>query len=105
MGLPGHARPGLAVALRALSAAPALPPRRLIAPLAASALMYGLSYLGVSVAAELRYHLWTMLAAAIATVVALADLGRGSAFPRWRLWAALAPPAIVVLLGSLWRLT
>jgi hypothetical protein len=58
----------------------------LAAALAWSALLYALSYVPLSVASEVRYHLWTMTAAALATVLTLADL---PAVPRWR-WGAAA---------------
>lgn len=51
---------------------PWLSERRFVATMAASALCYGLGYLVFSVASDLRYHLWTMLAAQIALVVAVA---------------------------------
>lgn len=67
--------------------------------LAWSALLYGLSYLPLSVASEVRYHCWTIAATGVAAAFAL---GRAEtwALPRWRQVAAGAPIAIV-LLGSL----
>jgi hypothetical protein len=61
----------IVVAAGLLIAAPWLRERRFVTALAASALLYGLGYALVSVASDLRYHLWTMLAAQIALVVAL----------------------------------
>lgn len=94
----------MAMAVAMLILAPALPSRRLIAPIALSALLYGLGYLVVSVASEMRYHLWTMTAALIATVIAGDDLLSGARVPRRRLVAAVAPVIGVTLLGAIWRL-
>ncbi|RVT92582.1 hypothetical protein [Sphingomonas crocodyli] len=55
-----------------LALSPWLAERRFVTALAASALCYGLGYTVFSVASDLRYHLWTMLAAQIALVVAVA---------------------------------
>ncbi len=94
----------MALALGTLILAPGLPTRRVIVPVALSALLYGLGYLPASVAAELRYHLWTMLAALIAALLALADLRGGAAVSRARLWGAAAPLIIVTALCVVWRL-
>ncbi|TZG26429.1 hypothetical protein [Sphingomonas montanisoli] len=51
---------------------PWLAERRFVAALSASALCYGLGYTVFSVASDLRYHLWTMLAAQIALVLTVA---------------------------------
>lgn len=67
-------------------------------PLAWSAALYGFSYLPLSVASEIRYHVWTILAAAIACVLALGQLARGIQVPRWRRIAACVPFAIVMSL-------
>ncbi|GLU24690.1 hypothetical protein SLE2022_405930 [Rubroshorea leprosula] len=83
----------IALALGVLVVGGAAPEARLAVPLAFSALLYGGSYLAVGVASELRYHLWTELAAFIATVLVLADV---RAIPRRRL-AFAALPALVVL--------
>ena len=63
----------IAVAAGALTAGAGLPSARLTVPLAASSLFYGGGYLVFSVASELRYHLWTELAALIALLLAVAD--------------------------------
>lgn len=83
-----------------------LPTGQLIVPLALSALLYGAGYAVFSVASELRYYLWTMVAALIATVIALSDL---ASQPRGgRKWIhfgyALAPAIMVAALGAIWRL-
>ena len=49
--------------------------------LAWSALLYGLGYGAFSVASELRYYLWTMIAGAIALALALPDLRRAGLTP------------------------
>ena len=48
-----------------------------VAMLAASALLYGFGYLIVSVAPDLRYNLWTMIAAMLALLLALAGTAKG----------------------------
>ena len=94
----------LAVALGALILAPALPSRRLILPLAASSLLYGFGYLVFSVAAEMRYHLWTMIAALLAAVLVIGDLVAGSRIARVRIWLAIAPAVLVSVLCLVARL-
>jgi hypothetical protein len=95
----------MALAFGLLVIAPGLPSRRLIIPLALSGLLYGLGYLPASVACELRYHLWTMLAALIAALIAGADMGQGAWPSRKRLLAAAAPIMLVTILCVIWRLT
>lgn len=67
-------------------------------PLALSAAMYGGGYLLLSVASDLRYHLWTMLAAGLAFAV-VAD-----AVPLRRLLLASAPAIVVAIVGTAARL-
>ncbi|WP_256325767.1 hypothetical protein [Sphingomonas sp. YR710] len=93
----------IALALGTLAVAPSLPSRRIIIPLAASSAAYGLGYLLVSVASETRYHLWTMSAAAIAAVIAAADMAIAPVARR-RLLPGLAPLMIVTVLGCAWRI-
>lgn len=81
----------LAVAAGLLAIASRLPSGRIVAAAAGSALAYGVAYGVVSVAPDLRYNLWTMLAAMIALTVAAADR------PGRRLLVALVPAATVVL--------
>ncbi|WP_157217297.1 hypothetical protein [Flavisphingomonas formosensis] len=45
--------------------------------LSASALLYGLGYLAVSVAPDLRYNLWTMIGGMLALLLAFAGSGKG----------------------------
>ena len=48
----------------------------------------------MSVADDLRYNLWTMLAAALAWMIALLDTD-WEVMSRTRRWLALAPPGLV----------
>lgn len=87
----------IALALGAVIAGWRLPSARLIVPLALSSLFYGCGYLIFSVAAELRYHLWTIVAALLATVLIVAER---HGVPRRRLaWAYL--PTLLVTLGAI----
>jgi len=95
----------MALALGTLIVAPSLPSRRIIVPVALSALLYGLGYLPASVAAELRYNLWTMLGAMIAALFAVADLRESGGVSARRLWIAAAPLVVVTALCVIWRLT
>jgi hypothetical protein len=63
-------------------------------PVGISALLYGLSYFPTSVAAELRYHLWTMIGAGLAFVFAGDALVRTQA--TLRRWAMLVGPWLLV---------
>lgn len=73
-------------------------------PLAWSALLYGLSYLPLSVATEVRYHFWTITAGALAAAYALAlPEVRNRLKTRYSL-PALTPLAIVLAVASLYRL-
>uniref|UniRef100_UPI001081F1F2 hypothetical protein n=1 Tax=Crenalkalicoccus roseus TaxID=1485588 RepID=UPI001081F1F2 len=93
----------LAVALGWLILAPALrpgPARALLLALALSALAYGSSYLVFSVASDLRYHLWTMFAAAMTSAIGLAEAARqAGGLPRLRLAAAASPATGVAATG------
>jgi hypothetical protein len=95
----------IALAVGALLASPGLPSRGVTVPIAMSAALYGLGYLAVSVASELRYYLWTILASAIANAIVLADAAGGAAISRNRLLLAYGP-AVIILSGCLiWRLS
>ena len=93
----------IALAFGVLVLSPAFPSRRLIMPLALSALLYGLGYGVFSVAAELRYHLWTMIAALIAAVLAAGDLYAMPAVPWRKIGWAGAPLLGVLVLATAWR--
>ena len=85
----------IAVALGLLLLGPALPLRRLVVPLAVSSASYGLGYGVFGVASELRYHLWTILAALLAAALACADLGAVS--QRRRMAAAIVPGLVLLV--------
>lgn len=82
----------LAVALGLLVVAPGLQRRRIVVALAASALLYGGAYAAISVAPDLRYNLWTMLAGMAGLCFLLAER---PALPWWR-WALAGAPLVVV---------
>jgi hypothetical protein len=82
----------LAVALGLLVVASRLRRRRIVVTLAVSALAYGGAYALVSVAPDMRYNLWTMLAAMTGLVLLLAER---PALPGWRWALAIAPLAVV----------
>jgi len=83
----------LAVAIALLLAAPRLRSRRLVTALAASALLYGGAYALVSVAPDLRYNLWTMLAGMVGLAFLLAERPALS----WARWTAMAAPVATVV--------
>ncbi|MDB5678088.1 hypothetical protein [Sphingomonas bacterium] len=93
----------IALALGLLVIAPTLPSRRLIVPLALSSFLYGMGYAAFSVASELRYHWWTMLAAAIAAVIAAANIFGGTKTARPTLALAATPPLILLIACLAWR--
>jgi hypothetical protein len=94
----------LATTFGMLLLAPALPSRRILLPLCLSVLLYGFGYLVMSVASEMRYHLWTISGGAVALLVAGSDMARGARCGRGRLIAATVPAILVALLCALWRL-
>ena len=73
--------------------------RGAVTALALSALLYGGAYGIVSVAPDLRYNLWTMLAAALALAIAAPDL---ASVPRSRLAWSCAAVSAVMLLEIVW---
>lgn len=81
----------LALGLGALALAPALPRGSPAAPVLLSALLYGVSYLPLGVASEVRYHLWTMLGAGVGAAIAFAQADVG-----WRRKALALAPAVLV---------
>ncbi|WP_240698922.1 hypothetical protein [Sphingomonas sp. AAP5] len=70
--------------------------------LAWSAVLYGFSYLPLSVASEVRYHFWTMTAVGIAAALVLSQRATWR-LPRWQLALAAAPLLIVVAAGVIAR--
>ena len=88
----------LALCLGILLLGPGLPRSSLALPIALSVLLYGFSYLPLSVASEVRYHLWTMIGTAVALPIALTDVAAAGGVTRRRLAIAFAPVAIVTLL-------
>jgi hypothetical protein len=92
---------GLAlVALWPTAQAPTGAERDLALALLLSAVCGGLSYMLVSVASDLRYHLWTMLAAALGTIL----LAAAGAIGRRHLIAFAALAAAVTIVGVAGRL-
>jgi hypothetical protein len=85
---------GLMLAARRMASA------RIVWMLAGSALFYGLGYGVFSVASELRYYLWTMMATAMATVIALGDFPALPPAERWRAALEMAVPTLAVLLPA-----
>ena len=83
----------LALAAGCLVVRPAGP--GLGAPLAWSVVLYGLSYVPLSVASEVRYHFWTMTGAALAAVLTLAARPAAARW-RWGLAAALVGGTVAV---------
>ena len=82
---------GLGVLLLALSQAT----KTIALPLVLSAWLYGMSYLPLSVASEVRYHFWTATGIALAAVIVLAD---ARAISRRRLVVAFVPLLVVTIL-------
>jgi hypothetical protein len=64
----------LALALAILAISSTLPSRGLIVPISLSVILYGSSYAVVSVASDLRYHLWTMVGTCVAAVLVAGDV-------------------------------
>lgn len=94
----------IALAVGVVAAASGLPSQRIIMPLAMSGLLYGLGYGVLGVASELRYHLWTVIAAALAAAIALDDCV-AERRPQWRrIGTVLAPALVVALVATAWRL-
>ena len=94
---------GLAAGL--LLASASLPSRLAIRMLAGSGLLYALAYAVFSVASELRYYLWTMIATALAAAITISDLAALPLHARRRAGlAALLPFAIVTITAMAWRI-
>ena len=93
----------MAVALGVLVISSRMPSRALIVPLALSSLLYGMGYLVLSVAAEMRYHLWTILASLVAATIAGSDLISGARPERLQAGLAASLIAIVTMLALVAR--
>ena len=89
----------IAVALGLLIAGGGGRSRAVVVGLALSALFYGGAYLFASVAPDLRYNLWTMLAAALALIVWSATLSEASV--RWPRLLAGALPVVLTIAAEL----
>jgi hypothetical protein len=89
----------LTVAAALLALAPSFRCRRAVTALALSALLYSGAYAVVSVAPDLRYNLWTMLAAALALAIAARDI---VTVPRRRLIGCGLALGVVMLLETVW---
>ncbi|WP_176591383.1 hypothetical protein [Sphingobium sp. EM0848] len=87
----------MALALGLMLAARRMASAKIIWMLAGSALFYGLGYAVFSVAAELRYYLWTMMAGAMATVIAIGDFPALPRSQRWRAGLEIALPSLAVI--------
>lgn len=80
----------IALALGLVVLRPSLREGDVASALAWSALLYALSYLPLSVASEVRYHLWTIVATGIAAALLLIERATWTV-PRWRLVLAVVP--------------
>lgn len=89
-----------AVALWPANEAPEGPERRLALAFLLSACGGGFSYAVISIASDLRYHLWTMLAA----MLGIALLAASGSIRRNHLMALAAAGAAVILIGTAARL-
>lgn len=94
----------MGVAAGLLLLAPRLQSRTLVTALSSSSLLYGLGYLVLSVASEMRYHLWTMIAALLAAVLTASELAHLPRLPVRRLAVVLSIPALIAVGGLAWRL-
>lgn len=97
----------LAIAIGLAMIAPRMshrPSRALVQALSASAILYGCGYAVFSVASDLRYHYWTMLAATVAGVVALPEIRRLALAHRLQSLIAALPTMLVAAIGIIWRI-
>ena len=88
----------IAIAFGALIASWGLPHASLVVPVALSSIFYGCGYIVFSVASELRYHLWTEIAALIAIVIVTAEC------PRRRFGLAFLPASVATAAGLVVRI-
>jgi hypothetical protein len=95
----------LALAFGILAIASSLPSRRLIVPICLSVILYGVSYAVISVASDLRYHLWTMVGTGVAMVLVAGDLANHSGpLPSARIYGAATPFFLATALCLLGRM-
>jgi hypothetical protein len=94
----------LALALGILALAPSLPSRRLIVPISLSVIFYASSYAVISVASDLRYHLWTMVGTCVAATLVAGDLVDGAPVSAKRIWAAVMPLFLAIALCLVGRI-
>ena len=94
----------LALAALIVAFSARMPP--IIRAIAASAFLYGLSYLVVGVAIGMRYYFWTIAGAAIAVLaLAVERRARGERIPRRTLIVAAGVVALPTLMAVGARLT
>ncbi len=94
----------LALGLGLLVAAPARRGDDIALPLLWSAALYALSYVPLSVASEVRYHVWTMSAVALGAVMMVARPRPAEGIPRWRLAIGAAIPLLATVVAIAARL-
>lgn len=95
----------IALALGLLLASGSLAQRLAIRMLAGSGLLYALGYAVFSVACELRYYLWTMIATALALVIAVSDMAALAPQSRWRTGlVAFGPLVVITVTAAVWHL-
>jgi hypothetical protein len=87
----------IALAFGLLIIAPGLPSRAIVSPLALSSFAYGGGYFVFGVASEMRYYLWTIVAALIAVIIAAGDIRGGADIGKFRRLSALLPILLVLL--------
>lgn len=87
----------LALAAGLLALAGGMASRRILLALAGSAICYGLGYGVFSVAPDMRYNLWTMLAATLALIMAWPDLMALRRSAKARLLLAALPVMLVMI--------
>jgi hypothetical protein len=92
----------IAVALGLILVGSRLRSRHFVLGMAGSAFIYGCGYAVVSVAPDMRYNLWTMLATAMALIVAVTELRRApDTGPAPMSLALAAVPAALVIAAEL----
>jgi hypothetical protein len=94
----------LALALGVIIVSYRLPSSRIVIPIALSALLYGLGYAVFSVASELRYYLWTMVATIIAAIITINDVFKSDGKScKWRYFIAMLPLLVIMTFCIIWR--